>query len=99
MASSSRYRAPRSASRSTASYSTSFLTWPSPAASTSPGCNAAPSRHPDSRPGDVMPTEPAVRPRLVLATANPHKLSELTRILAAERLDVDLAGLGEFPGA
>jgi XTP/dITP diphosphohydrolase len=46
-----------------------------------------------------MPTEPAARPRLVLATANPHKLTELSRILAAERLDVDLAGLGEFPGA
>jgi XTP/dITP diphosphohydrolase len=46
-----------------------------------------------------MPTEPEARPRLVLATANPHKLIELTRILAAERLDVDLVGLGEFPGA
>ncbi len=46
-----------------------------------------------------MPTEQAARPRLVLATANPHKLTELTRILAAEHLDVDLAGLGEFPGA
>jgi XTP/dITP diphosphohydrolase len=46
-----------------------------------------------------MPTEPAVRHRLVLATANPHKLTELTRILAAEHVDVDLAGLGEFPGA
>lgn len=46
-----------------------------------------------------MPTEPEARPRLVLATANPHKLIEVTRILAAERLDVDLVGLGEFPGA
>ena len=46
-----------------------------------------------------MPSEPEARPRLVLATANPHKLIELTRILAAERLDVDLVGLGEFPGA
>jgi XTP/dITP diphosphohydrolase len=46
-----------------------------------------------------MPTEPAARRRLVLATANPHKLTELTRILAAEHVDVDLAGLGEFPGA
>jgi XTP/dITP diphosphohydrolase len=46
-----------------------------------------------------MPTDPAARPRLVLATANPHKLIELTRILAAEHVNVDLVGLGEFPGA
>jgi XTP/dITP diphosphohydrolase len=46
-----------------------------------------------------MPTEQAARPRLVLATANAHKLTELTRILNAERVDVDLVGLGEFPGA
>jgi XTP/dITP diphosphohydrolase len=39
------------------------------------------------------------RPRLVLATANQHKLVELTRILEAGRVDVELAGLGEFPGA
>jgi XTP/dITP diphosphohydrolase len=37
--------------------------------------------------------------RLVLATANPHKLIELTRILAAGHVDVELAGLAEFPGA
>jgi XTP/dITP diphosphohydrolase len=42
--------------------------------------------------------EPA-RPRLVLATANQHKLVELTRILAAGRVEVELAGLGEFAGA
>jgi XTP/dITP diphosphohydrolase len=41
----------------------------------------------------------APRPRLVLATANQHKLAELTRILAAARVGADLAGLGEFPGA
>jgi XTP/dITP diphosphohydrolase len=35
--------------------------------------------------------------RLVLATANPRKLAELTRILAAGHVDVDLAGLAEFP--
>jgi XTP/dITP diphosphohydrolase len=46
-----------------------------------------------------MPTGPAARPRLVLATANAHKLAELTRILRAERLDVDLVGLGAFDGA
>jgi XTP/dITP diphosphohydrolase len=46
-----------------------------------------------------MPADQAARPRLVLATANPHKLIELTRILAADHVDVDLAGLGEFPGA
>jgi len=42
--------------------------------------------------------EPSPR-RLVLATANPHKLVELTRILAAGHVQVDLAPLGEFPGA
>ncbi len=42
---------------------------------------------------------PGRRPRLVLATANPHKLSELARILADERIDVELAGLDRFPGA
>ncbi len=36
------------------------------------------------------------RPRLVLATANEHKLAELTRILEAERAEVQLAGLAEF---
>jgi XTP/dITP diphosphohydrolase len=38
-------------------------------------------------------------PRLILATANKHKLVELTRILEAGRVAVDLVGLGEFPGA
>ena len=46
-----------------------------------------------------MPTGPAARPMLVLATANAHKLAELTRILQAERLDVDLVGLEAFDGA
>jgi XTP/dITP diphosphohydrolase len=40
-----------------------------------------------------------VTSRLVLATANPGKLVELHRILAAGDVEVDLAGLGEFPGA
>jgi XTP/dITP diphosphohydrolase len=35
----------------------------------------------------------------VLATANPHKVIELSRILAAERVDVDLASLADFSGA
>ena len=39
------------------------------------------------------------QPRLALATANPHKLVELTRILAADHVEVALAGLAEFPGA
>ena len=39
------------------------------------------------------------RPRLVLATANQKKLAELGRILAAARIEVDLLGRGEFPGA
>ena len=39
------------------------------------------------------------RPRLVLATANQDKLAELTRILDKGRVEVDLAGLGDFPGA
>ncbi len=38
-------------------------------------------------------------PRLVLATANPDKLIELTRILAASQVAVDLVGLDQFPGA
>jgi len=38
-------------------------------------------------------------PRLVLATANPHKVIELSRILAAERVEVELASLGDFSGA
>jgi XTP/dITP diphosphohydrolase len=37
--------------------------------------------------------------RVVLATANQHKLAELTRILAAGHVDVALEGLAEFPGA
>jgi XTP/dITP diphosphohydrolase len=37
--------------------------------------------------------------RVVLATANQHKLAELTRILAAGHVDVALASLAEFPGA
>jgi XTP/dITP diphosphohydrolase len=45
------------------------------------------------------PSTDSARPRLVLATGNQHKLAELTRILAAGRVDVELAGLGEFPGA
>jgi XTP/dITP diphosphohydrolase len=38
-------------------------------------------------------------PRLVLATANQHKLAELTRILAAGKVAVRLTGLDAFPGA
>jgi XTP/dITP diphosphohydrolase len=38
-------------------------------------------------------------PRLVLATANPGKLAELSRILAGGRVGVELVGLGDFPGA
>ena len=37
--------------------------------------------------------------RLVLATANPHKIIELTRILAAGHVDVHVSSLAEFPGA
>ncbi len=44
-------------------------------------------------------SSPSGRPRLVLATANPGKLVELERILAVEHVWVELAGLGEFPGA
>jgi XTP/dITP diphosphohydrolase len=38
-------------------------------------------------------------PGLVLATANRHKLVELTRILADGRVNVALASLADFPGA
>jgi XTP/dITP diphosphohydrolase len=44
-------------------------------------------------------TEVQAPARLVLATANQHKLVELTRILAAGHVDVTLASLTEFPGA
>jgi XTP/dITP diphosphohydrolase len=37
--------------------------------------------------------------RLVLATLNPHKITELARILAGGQVEVELAGLAEFPGA
>jgi XTP/dITP diphosphohydrolase len=37
--------------------------------------------------------------RLVLATGNPHKVAELTRILADTGAGLALAGLAEFPGA
>jgi XTP/dITP diphosphohydrolase len=37
--------------------------------------------------------------RLVIATANQRKLTELARILADEHADVALASLAEFPGA
>jgi XTP/dITP diphosphohydrolase len=39
------------------------------------------------------------QPRLVLATANPDKLVELARILAAGQIAVQLASLDKFPGA
>ena len=38
-------------------------------------------------------------PRLVLATANQHKLAELTRILASASMAVAATGLRDFPGA
>ena len=37
--------------------------------------------------------------RIVLATRNAGKLTELARILRASRIDVGLAGMDEFPGA
>src|SRR5258708_22210715 len=46
-----------------------------------------------------MPPDQAAGLRLVLATGKPHKLIELTRILAADHVDVDLVGINEFPGA
>jgi XTP/dITP diphosphohydrolase len=39
------------------------------------------------------------RSRLVLASANTHKVAELTRILQAGQVDIELASLAEFPGA
>lgn len=38
-------------------------------------------------------------PSVVLATRNPHKVAELTRILAVTGVRVDLVGLAGFPGA
>ena len=40
-----------------------------------------------------------VLPRLVLATMNRHKLIELTRILGAGQVQVEIASLTDFPGA
>ena len=51
---------------------------------------------PDSTgPGATAPG----KARLVLATANQHKLTELTRILASGHVHVALTGLAEFPAA
>jgi XTP/dITP diphosphohydrolase len=36
---------------------------------------------------------------IVLATANPHKLAEVTRILAAVGITAGLSGMADFPGA
>ncbi len=41
----------------------------------------------------------AVTPKLVLATANPHKVIELSRILSAVHVGVELVGLAGFPDA
>jgi len=49
--------------------------------------------------GDLSAGSAAAPPRLVLATANPHKLIELGRILDAGQVDVRLASLTDFPGA
>jgi XTP/dITP diphosphohydrolase len=38
-------------------------------------------------------------PRLVLATANRHKIIELTRILAGSSVAVEIVGLDQFPNA
>lgn len=46
-----------------------------------------------------MSPEAGAPPELVLATANAHKLAELTRILEAGHVDVRLLSLAEFPGA
>lgn len=46
-----------------------------------------------------MTPEGGAQAQLVLATANPHKLLELTRILEAGHVDVKLLSLAEFPGA
>jgi XTP/dITP diphosphohydrolase len=56
-------------------------------------------RHMTERHITVRQEESPGRPRLVLATANSRKLVELTRILEGGRVEVDLVGLGEFPGA
>jgi len=43
--------------------------------------------------------QPGACLRLVLATANPHKLIELDRILQAGGVEADLASLSEYPDA
>ena len=49
--------------------------------------------------GVRMTAPESAAPRLVLATGNRAKLAELDRILAAGRVNVTLAGLGEYPDA
>jgi XTP/dITP diphosphohydrolase len=50
---------------------------------------------------DAATTAPGgtARARLVLASANRHKITELTRILAVGHVDVQVSSLAEFPGA
>jgi XTP/dITP diphosphohydrolase len=45
------------------------------------------------------PAGPTTATRLVLATNNTHKVIELSRILAAGHVDVQVSSLAEFPGA
>jgi XTP/dITP diphosphohydrolase len=43
------------------------------------------------------PTTSTAPPRVVLATRNPHKITELRAILAATGVTIDLIGVTEFP--
>lgn len=54
------------------------------------------TRSPSTGPSTGPSPGPA-RPRLVLATTNPGKVTELRRILGATGLDVELVGLDAFP--
>jgi XTP/dITP diphosphohydrolase len=42
-------------------------------------------------------TTPPLPPKVVLATRNPHKITELRTILAATGVRIDLVGVNEFP--
>jgi XTP/dITP diphosphohydrolase len=46
----------------------------------------------------VTVPESAAPPKVVLATRNPHKITELRAILASTGAGIDLVGVNEFPG-
>ncbi|WP_349261978.1 RdgB/HAM1 family non-canonical purine NTP pyrophosphatase [Actinocrinis sp.] len=52
---------------------------------------------PPSTPPSAGDTSPPKAPKVVLATRNPHKITELRAILAATGVTIDLIGVNTFP--